>query len=197
MGEENGIDEERWNFICELKNVKRGRLSEYAEKFSSAKYTPNSKPWTIDCKADVAMPCATQNEIDESDAKALVAAGVFAVVEGANMPSTPEAIEVYKKNKILYGPAKAANAGGVAVSGLEMSQNSLRLSWTREEVDEPAKDYVGHFCGVCERRQGVRREPDRLHVGRQHLGLSQGGRGNARPGRGLGFGLKEFEIRRR
>lgn len=127
-----GIDKEKLAYIMWLKNVKRGRISEYAEKFG-AEYHEGKRPWGIKC--DVALPSATQNEVNGDDAKALIANGCFVVSEGANMPSTPEAIEVYQKNKILYGPGKAANAGGVATSGLEMSQNSLRLSWTREEVD--------------------------------------------------------------
>jgi len=117
----------------ELKNVKRGRIKEYADKYG-VKYVVGETPWKEKC--DVALPCATQNEVNKDDAEILVKNGCICVSEGANMPSTPEAIEVYLKAKILYGPGKAANAGGVATSGLEMSQNSLRLSWTREEVDE-------------------------------------------------------------
>lgn len=129
----NGIDKDKLDFIMELKNVKRGRIKEYAEEFG-VEYFEGKRPWKIKC--DIALPCATQNEINEEEAKMLVDNGCICVSEGANMPSTPEAIEVYLKSKILYGPGKAANAGGVATSGLEMSQNSLRLSWTREEVDE-------------------------------------------------------------
>ena len=127
-----GIDQEKLAYIMWLKNVKRGRISEYAEKYK-AEYHEGKRPWGIKC--DVALPSATQNEVNGEDAKTLIANGCFVVSEGANMPSLPEAIEVYQKNKILYGPGKAANAGGVATSGLEMSQNSLRLSWTRQEVD--------------------------------------------------------------
>jgi glutamate dehydrogenase (NADP+) len=112
--------------------VKRGKISEYTEKYK-AEYHEGKRPWGVKC--EVALPSATQNEVSGADAKALMANGCFVVSEGANMPSTPDAIEVYQGNKILYGPGKAANAGGVATSGLEMSQNSLRLSWTREEVD--------------------------------------------------------------
>jgi glutamate dehydrogenase (NADP+) len=129
----DGIDEGKLQFVMHLKNVKRGRMSEYVEKYPNAKYYDGERPWSIKC--DVALPCATQNEINEEEAKILMKNGCFVVSEGANMPSTPEAVEVYLQNKILYGPGKAANAGGVATSGLEMSQNSLRLSWTREEVD--------------------------------------------------------------
>ena len=117
----------------ELKNVYRGRIKEYVDKYPTAKYVEGAKPWNE--KADIALPSATQNEINGDAAKALIANGVIAVSEGANMPSTPEAIKVFQDAKILYAPGKAANAGGVSVSGLEMSQNSERLSWTAEEVD--------------------------------------------------------------
>ncbi len=129
----DGVTAEKLAFVMELKNVKRGRISEYADKYG-CRYVQGKRPWEVKC--DVAFPSATQNEIDGNDAKMLVQNGCKAVGEGANMPTTPEGIEVYLNAKILYGPGKAANAGGVAVSGLEMSQNSLRLSWTREEVDE-------------------------------------------------------------
>ena len=128
----DGIDREKLDYIMELKNLYRGRIKEYAEKYG-VKYVENAKPWYE--KADIALPSATQNEINEEAAKALVANGVIAVSEGANMPTTPEAIKVFQDAKILYSPGKAANAGGVSVSGLEMSQNSERLSWTTEEVD--------------------------------------------------------------
>jgi glutamate dehydrogenase (NADP+) len=129
-----GIDAEKLAYVMELKNVKRGRISEYTKKFPKAQYFEGKRPWHVKC--DVALPCATQNEVDASDAKTLIKNGCICVSEGANMPSTPEAIEVYLEAKILYGLGKAANAGGVATSGLEMSQNSLRLSWSREEVDQ-------------------------------------------------------------
>jgi len=128
-----GIDDEKLAFVLKLKNIRRGRIKEYAEKFG-IEYHEGKRPWNIKC--DCAFPSATQNEIDGDDAKTLLSNGCILVAEGANMPSTPEAIEQYLARKILYGPAKAANAGGVATSGLEMSQNALRLSWTREEVDE-------------------------------------------------------------
>ena len=127
-----GIDTDKLAFIMELKNVKRGRIKEYAEKYG-CEFHEGQRPWGVKC--DVALPCATQNEVNEEEAKALVSNGCYCVAEGANMPSTIDAINVYLENKILYGPGKAANAGGVAVSGLEMSQNSQRLAWTREEVD--------------------------------------------------------------
>ncbi|MEA3287755.1 MAG: NADP-specific glutamate dehydrogenase [Candidatus Marinimicrobia bacterium] len=129
----NGIDREKLAWVMDLKNNRRGRIKEYADEFG-AEFFEGKRPWYTKC--DVALPCATQNEVNGDEAKALMANGCFVVAEGANMPSDPEAIEVYQAAKILYGPGKAANAGGVAVSGLEMSQNSLRLSWTREEVDE-------------------------------------------------------------
>ena len=129
----DGIDAEKLAFVLELKNIRRGRIKEYADKFG-AEYRQGKRPWDIKC--DCAFPSATQNEIDGEDAKTLLKNGCTLVAEGANMPSTPEAVEQFLAQKILYGPGKAANAGGVATSGLEMSQNSLRLSWTREEVDE-------------------------------------------------------------
>ena len=129
----DGIDREKLDFIMELKNFYRGRIREYIDKYPTAKYVEGAKPWYE--KADIALPCATQNELDEDAAKALIANGVIAVSEGANMPSTPGAIRVFQEAKILYAPGKASNAGGVSVSGLEMSQNSERLSWTAEEVD--------------------------------------------------------------
>jgi len=129
----DGIDDEKLAYVMELKNVKRGRIKEYAKEYK-VEYFEGKRPWGIKC--DVAFPSATQNELDGDDAKELVKNGCICVSEGANMPSTPEAIDVFLENKILYGPGKAANAGGVSVSGLEMSQNSLRLSWTREEVDK-------------------------------------------------------------
>ena len=128
-----GITKEKLAFVMELKNVRRGRISEYADKFG-CEYHEGAKPWGITC--DIALPCATQNELDEDAAKTLVANGCICVGEGANMPSTPEAILVFQEARIMFSPGKASNAGGVATSGLEMSQNSLRLSWTREEVDQ-------------------------------------------------------------
>ena len=128
-----GINEEKLAFVMELKNVKRGRLREYAEKYPKAEYREGQKPWSIKC--DCAFPSATQNEINGQDARTLLENGCKLVAEGANMPTDPDGVRLFLENKILYGPGKAANAGGVAVSGLEMSQNSMRLSWTREEVD--------------------------------------------------------------
>jgi glutamate dehydrogenase/leucine dehydrogenase len=128
-----GIDREKLAWVMDLKNNRRGRIKEYTDEFGG-EYYEGQRPWHVKC--DVALPCATQNEVNKEEAEALIKNGCYVVSEGANMPSIPEAIEVYQGAKILYGPGKAANAGGVAVSGLEMSQNSLRLSWTREEVDE-------------------------------------------------------------
>jgi len=132
--DKDGIDEEKLAYVMDLKNNTRGRISEYAKKYKSAQYMAGERPWGIKC--DVALPCATQNELSGEDAKALVKNGCICVAEGANMPSEPAAVKVFLDNKILYAPGKAANAGGVATSGLEMSQNSMRFSWTKEEVDE-------------------------------------------------------------
>lgn len=136
----DGITEEKLEFVKELKNVKRGRIKEYAEKYPSATYTAGARPWSVKC--DCAFPCATQNELNEEEAKALIANGVMLVAEGANMPSTPEAIAAFQKASVMFAPGKASNAGGVATSGLEMSQNSIRLSWSREEVDEKLKSIM-------------------------------------------------------
>jgi len=137
--DEGGIDQKELRCVMELKNVKRGRIKDCAKEFN-CKYFENKKPWGIKC--DIAFPSATQNEIDEDDAKILVKNGCIAVGEGANMPTTPEGVKVFKKAKILYAPGKAANAGGVATSGLEMTQNSIRLSWSREEVDKKLREIM-------------------------------------------------------
>ena len=129
----DGITTEKLAFIMDIKNVKRGRISEYTTKYPNAQFVAGKTPWGVPC--DIALPCATQNELDGNGAKALIANGTKFVAEGANMPSTPEAIEAFVAAGVLFSPGKASNAGGVATSGLEMSQNSLRLSWTREEVD--------------------------------------------------------------
>ena len=142
----DGIDDDKLEYIMDLKNVKRGRISEYSEKYSVS-YMEGEKPWSIPC--DIALPCATQNEISGSDAKTLVKNGCKAVSEGANMPSDPDAVEVFLNNKLLFGPGKAANAGGVAVSGLEMSQNSMRLSWSRQEVDEKLRGIMKSIHEAC------------------------------------------------
>ena len=138
MFDEAGID---YKIMKEIKEVKRDRIKTYVNYSKTAKYTEGCKGiWTIPC--DIALPCATQNELDEESAKILVKNGVFAVAEGANMPSTPGAIAVFLKEGVLFGPAKAANAGGVATSALEMSQNSIRMAWTFEEVDEKLHDIM-------------------------------------------------------
>ena len=142
----NGITREKLDFVMELKNLYRGRIREYAEEFG-CKYVPGARPWGE--KGDIALPSATQNEIDQHDAEMLVKNGVFAVSEGANMPSTPEAIDIFHENKILFAPGKAANAGGVSVSGLEMTQNSERLSWTAEQVDEKLKWIMANIHENC------------------------------------------------
>ena len=144
--DKDGIDKEKLEFIMHLKNVKRGRINEYSDKFG-AEFMEGKRPWGIKC--DVALPCATQNEINEAEAKELVNNGCFVVAEGANMPSDAEAVNVFLSYKILFGPGKAANAGGVAVSGLEMSQNSMHLSWTREEVDTRLKNIMNSIHSSC------------------------------------------------
>ena len=147
MYDPDGIDREKLDYIMELKNIYRGRIKEYVEKYPTAKYVAGAKPWNE--KADIALPSATQNEISEEAAQALVANGVIAVSEGANMPSTPGAIRVFQEAKILYSPGKASNAGGVSVSGLEMSQNSERLSWTSQEVDQRLHAIMENIHANC------------------------------------------------
>ena len=142
-----GLNEEKLAFVMELKNVKRGRISEYVAQYPSAKYVAGERPWSVKC--DIALPCATQNEVNKEEAQALVNNGCFCVGEGANMPCTPEAIEVFTDNKILFSPGKASNAGGVATSGLEMSQNSLRLSWTSKEVDDKLHTIMNDIHDAC------------------------------------------------
>lgn len=142
-----GITAEKLAFVMELKNVKRGRISEYATKYSSAKFVAGKRPWEV--KVDIALPCATQNELNEAEAKTLIANGVKCVAEGANMPSTPEAITAFQAAKVQFAPGKASNAGGVATSGLEMSQNSLRLSWTAEEVDSKLHGIMVSIHTAC------------------------------------------------
>lgn len=145
--DEEGINEEKLAYVMDLKNVKRGRINEYVAKYPSAKFFKGERPWSVAC--DVALPCATQNELNDAEAKVLVKNGCTCVAEGANMPSTPEAISVFQEARILYSPGKASNAGGVATSGLEMSQNSLRLNWTREEVDKKLFTIMGDIHDSC------------------------------------------------
>lgn len=143
----DGIDAEKLAFVMKIKNELRGRISDYIAKYPNAKYVEGKKPWEVKC--DIALPCATQNEIDVEDAKKLVANGCICVTEGANMPSTPDAIKVIQGAKLLFSPGKASNAGGVATSGLEMSQNSLRLSWTAEEVEQKLKEIMQNIHASC------------------------------------------------
>ena len=143
----DGIDSEKLKYIMELKNIKRGRISEYVNIYPNSSFHKDKSPWAIPC--DIALPCATQNELGKSVAEILLKNGCICVGEGANMPSTPEAIEVFIKNKILFAPGKASNAGGVAVSGLEMAQNSLRYSWTREEVDQRLQSIMKDIHKSC------------------------------------------------
>lgn len=143
----DGINREKLDYVMELKNVERGRIREYVEEYPNAVYHAGKRPWGE--KADIALPCATQNEINGEEAQTLIANGVIAVAEGANMPSTPEAIEAFQGAKLLYAPGKASNAGGVSVSGLEMSQNSERLSWTAEEVDNRLKLIMADIHENC------------------------------------------------
>lgn len=145
--DKDGIDAEKLTFIMDLKNNRRGRISEYVDKYSSAEFHKGKTPWEVSC--DVALPCATQNELNGDDAETLIKNGCIAVAEGANMPSTPEAIHAFHEAKILFAPGKASNAGGVATSGLEMSQNSLRISWTREEVDDRLKGIMEDIHDSC------------------------------------------------
>jgi glutamate dehydrogenase/leucine dehydrogenase len=144
--DKDGFDAEKLAYVKDLKEVRRGRIHEYAKKFG-CEYHEGKRPWVVKC--DLAFPCATENELNGDEAETLVKNGCFGVAEGANMPSTPEAVEIFQKNKILYGLGKAANAGGVAVSGLEQSQNAIRLSWTREEVDGKLVDIMKNIHEQC------------------------------------------------
>ena len=142
-----GMTEEKMAYVFELKNVRRGRIKEYVTKYPQAQYFQGERPWKIAC--DIAMPCATQNEIEKADAENLIKNGCFCVTEGAHMPSTPEAIAIFQGAKILYSPGKASNAGGVATSGLEMTQNSMRLKWTAEEVDARLRTIMADIHAAC------------------------------------------------
>jgi len=145
--DEEGINTEKLQHVMYIKNEKRGRISEYVDKYPNAKYVEGERPWSVKC--DIALPCATQNELNGEEAKALIENGCMCVSEGANMPSTPDAIHEFTNAKILFAPGKASNAGGVATSGLEMSQNSLRISWSREEVDSRLKDIMEDIHDSC------------------------------------------------
>lgn len=145
--DKEGISAEKLAWVMDLKNNRRGRISEYVDQFPSATFHKGKTPWEVTC--DIALPCATQNELNGEDAKMLIQNGCICVAEGANMPSTPEAVHAFQEAKILFAPGKASNAGGVATSGLEMSQNSLRISWTREEVDERLKGIMANIHDSC------------------------------------------------
>ena len=145
--DKDGIDAEKLSYIMDIKNVKRGRIKQYIERYPNAEFHANKMPWEVPC--DVALPCATQNELHLEDAEMLIKGGCICVGEGANMPTTPEAIHVFTENKVLFAPGKASNAGGVAVSGLEMAQNSLRYNWTREEVDNRLKNIMSEIHQSC------------------------------------------------
>ena len=142
-----GIDEAKLEYVVELKNIFRGRIKEYADRYPSAKYYPGERPWGVKC--DIAMPCATQNELNGDQAQALVDNGCICEAEGANMPSTPDAIRIFQQHKLLFAPGKAANAGGVATSGLEMTQNSMRITWSPEEVDAKLRSIMVNIHSVC------------------------------------------------
>ncbi len=143
----DGLDEEKLQYVFYLKNVLRGRIKEYAAKYPRSEYHEGKRPWAVPC--DIALPCATQNEIEEQDARNLVAGGCFCVAEGANMPSTPEAISIFREGGLLYSPGKASNAGGVSTSGLEMTQNSIRQKWTEEEVDTHLRRIMSDIHDSC------------------------------------------------
>ena len=145
--DEEGINTEKLEHVMYIKNEKRGRIREYLDKYPDAKYVEGGRPWSVKC--DIALPCATQNELNGQEAKTLIENGCMCVSEGANMPSTPDAMHTFQKSGILFAPGKASNAGGVATSGLEMSQNSLRLSWSRKEVDEKLKDIMEDIHDSC------------------------------------------------
>ncbi|MFK5957530.1 MAG: NADP-specific glutamate dehydrogenase [Lutibacter sp.] len=145
--DKEGFDTDKLAFIFDLKNNKRGRINEYVKKYPNASFFAGEKPWGIKC--EIAMPCATQNEVNKEDAKTLLKNGCYVICEGANMPSTPEAVHIFLNAKILYAPGKASNAGGVATSGLEMSQNSLRIVWTRDEVDSKLKKIMSDIHNSC------------------------------------------------
>jgi glutamate dehydrogenase (NADP+) len=142
-----GIDNSKLAYVMELKNIRRGRIQEYVSRYKNAEYFENKRPWGVECQ--VALPCATQNELNGEDAKALVSNGCYCISEGANMPTEPEGVKVFLENKVLYGQGKAANAGGVATSGLEMTQNSMRLAWSREEVDTRLKAIMIAIHQTC------------------------------------------------
>ena len=166
----DGIDAEKLAFVKDLKNVRRGRIKEYADKFPTAKYFENARPWQLG-KCDLAMPCATQNERDLDDAKALVANGCIAICEGANMPTTLEATQYVQQNGIMFSPGKASNAGGVATSGLEMTQNAMRLSWSAAEVDEKLHGIMVNIHNAARSAASEFGEPDNYVLGANIAGF--------------------------
>jgi len=166
-----GIDEEKLEFIMHLKNEKRGRISEYAEKFPSVEFREKATPWSIPC--DCAFPCATENELKMDDAKTLIRNGCKLVAEGANMPTTPDAVDALREHKILFGPGKAANAGGVAVSGLEMAQNAQHINWTREEVDARLRDIMTSIHETVHRTAAEYDEHDNYVLGANIAGFTK------------------------
>ena len=190
--DEDGINAEKLAWVMDLKNVRRGRIREYADQFKRPKYLPGERPWGVKC--DLAFPSATQNEIDGDDAQTLVANGCICVAEGANMPTVPEGVDVFLEAKILYGPGKAANAGGVAVSGLEMTQNAGVIRWPREEVDQRLQQIMKSIHANCV-QYGKTGRLRQLRPRRQHRRLRQGGRRHARPGRRLSGRLASGWLR--
>ena len=168
--DEEGLDAEKLAYIMELKNVRRGRIKEVANEFKSVKYAEGQRPWQL-VACDVAMPCATQNELDVEDAKALVKNGCMCVAEGANMPTTLEATQVIQGAGLLFSPGKASNAGGVATSGLEMSQNAMRLSWTREEVDQKLHGIMVSIHNAARAAAEEFGEPDNYVLGANIAGF--------------------------
>lgn len=168
--DEDGIDAEKLAFVQELKNVRRGRIAEYVKQYPTAKYYEGKRPWTL-AKCDIAMPCATQNELNLDEAKALVANGCICVCEGANMPTTLDATQYFLQNNVLFSPGKASNAGGVATSGLEMSQNAMRLSWSREEVDQKLHGIMINIHNVARNAAAEFGEPDNYVMGANIAGF--------------------------
>ena len=166
--DKDGISKEKWQFLMHLKNVKRGRIKEYADQFR-CEYHEGKRPWVVKC--DIALPCATENEVNGDDARTLVKNGCVCVSEGANMPTNPEGVEVFLKSKVLYGLGKAANAGGVATSGLEMSQNSMRMSWSREEVDNRLHGIMKSIHQACRTTAAEYGEPDNYVLGANIAGF--------------------------
>lgn len=167
----DGIDQEKLEFVKYLKNIKRGRIREYVEKYPKAEFHAGKRPWCVPC--DIALPCATQNELDGDDAQTLVKNGCKLVAEGANMPCTPEAIETFHSNGVLYAPGKAANAGGVSVSGLEMAQNAMHLQWTREEVDARLREIMKKIFQQCSQTAVDFGHPENYQLGANIAGFKR------------------------